>query len=314
MTRRTHIAACVILPPLLLLLATGGAGGQTLKPLEDTRREVGSPSAQRATSMPSVEAQPMPADSLPATTLDQALETLRNSIPNFNSVITREPSVPADYPQLPAMTLKNVTVGQFLQFVQASFPGVQIVRIDGPSGSLYAVRVRSDDAFQRARLFAVQAENEQNELKPNAVRVYRLTEVIGAVADTNSSGDKKRDQLVKEATADVLSLLHAALEQTGGDAPASLKIHEQTQTLLFKGSKAQQRVLEEAISMLTPPRRPQPTVPREVEERIAKLQDELQARAMESAEVRMRAEMLAQALAEAKRAADAAATTRPSKD
>src|SRR6185436_20453758 len=69
--------------------------------------------------------------------------------------------------------------------------------------------------------------------------------------DANAK-DTPRSERIKAATADVLSLFQAALDQTDQDGPCKLNVHEPTLTLLFKGSYAKQRVLEEAMSSLTP--------------------------------------------------------------
>jgi hypothetical protein len=140
------------------------------------------------------------------------------------------------------MTLKNVTLGQFLQFIQASFPGVQYKRLDGPNGSLYAIRIRMEDDPIRRQLA----------IDRNRVRLFRLNEFINTLADENPAKDKPREEKVKEATAQVLSLLQAALEQTDDSEPCVVKIHEPTLTLMFKGGPEKQAVLEEALSALMP--------------------------------------------------------------
>ena len=45
--------------------------------------------------------------------LDNQMDAIRAAIPSFNCVIVRDPGVSKDYPTIPAMTLKNVTLGQF---------------------------------------------------------------------------------------------------------------------------------------------------------------------------------------------------------
>ena len=50
--------------------------------------------------------------------------------------------------------------------------------------------------------------------------------------------DKLQAEQLKEATTQVLSLLQTALDQTDNDGACTLKMHESTQTLLFKGSAA----------------------------------------------------------------------------
>ena len=121
----------------LLMLAAGiSACGQTISHLQDSRAPVGA-APRLPTTLPTLEAEAMPMERIgSSTSLDDQLAEIRKALPEFNSVVVRDPGVPADYPMLPAMTLKNVTLGQFLQFIQASYPVVQIIRIDGSAGAL----------------------------------------------------------------------------------------------------------------------------------------------------------------------------------
>ena len=193
--------------------------------------------------IPTIESAMMPTERIDKPILlDEQMEVLRQRIPSFNCVIVRDPGVAKNYPTIPVMMLKNVTVGQFLQFLQASFPGVQYKRIDGPAGALYAIRVRmEDDPLRR-----------QMAIDRNRVRLFRLNEFINTLADESPDKEKPREQKIKEATAQVLSLLQAALEQTEDQEPCIVKIHEPTLTLMFKGSPEKQAVLEEALSALMP--------------------------------------------------------------
>jgi hypothetical protein len=75
-----------------------------------------------------------------------------------------------------------------------------------------------------------------------------------ASADNKDAKEVSRSDRIKEAPSQVLSLLETAMEQTDQDGPCKLNVHEATLTLLFKGSYAKQRVLEEAMSTLSPAR------------------------------------------------------------
>jgi hypothetical protein len=251
MRPRIHILIC----PLLLIFSISAFAQPKGRDstIQDTARPVGAPVITEFTGPP-METHPMPGDRIDKpTSLDDEMDAIRAAIPEFNSVVIREPVVSNDYPTLPSMTLKNVSVGQFLQFVMASYPGVTVRRIDGPSGSLYSIRVRLDDESLR---------KSQMMQDRNRVRLYRLTDVINDQADqlaakdaptTNESDNRKaRSEYVKEATTQVLSLLQAALDQVDADSPMVLKMHEATLTLMFKGSPAKQTVLEEAIQTLQP--------------------------------------------------------------
>ncbi|MGA2440724.1 MAG: hypothetical protein ABSH08_07185, partial [Tepidisphaeraceae bacterium] len=78
-----------------------------------------------------------------STDLDTMIRQLRDKVPGFNVVIVRGEGVSNDYPTLPSMQTKNVTVGQFLQFLQTSFSGVTTQRIDGPTGPLYVIKINT---------------------------------------------------------------------------------------------------------------------------------------------------------------------------
>src|SRR5262245_54537692 len=134
-----HIAILRFAGPVLLVLSAT-TWAQTVSGVQSSIRPVGA-ALSTAPATSAIEGQPMPAERIEApTSLDRELEAIRAALPNFNSVVVRDADVSPEYPALPPMTLKNVTVGQFLQFVQASYPGVECRRIDGPAGSLFAIR------------------------------------------------------------------------------------------------------------------------------------------------------------------------------
>ena len=227
---------------------TIGACGQpvqdrsSMNRIQNTAAPVGTP-VRAPTTMPGLEGMPMPSDEITKPILlDDELREIHDAVPSFIWVLNRDGFAQPDYPTLPPMTLKHVTIGQFLQYVQVAFPGVQCVRIDGPEGSLYSIRVAGSPDRPRT----------------SHVRLYRLSDIINAQADEEAAKDKdankSRDDRIKAATNDVLSLLQAALDQTDPDGASSLKIHEPTLTLMFKGSLAKQEVLEEALQTLTPRR------------------------------------------------------------
>ena len=229
---------------------TIGACGQpvqdrsSMNRIQNTATGIGTP-VRTPTTMPGLEGMPMPSDEITKPILlDDELREIHDAVPSFIWVLNRDGFAQPDYPTLPPMTLKHVTIGQFLQYVQAAFPGVQCVRIDGPEGSLYSIRIAGSPDRPRT----------------NHVRLYRLSDIINAQANESEAKDKDttkaRDERMKTATNDVLSLLQAALDQTDPDGASSLKIHEPTLTLMFKGSLAKQEVLEEALQTLTPSKSP----------------------------------------------------------
>ena len=69
----------------------------------------------------------------------------------------------------------------------------------------------------------------------------------------NDAGEK-RDGALKKAIESVLSLLQASLETAGQGKGSLLRLHEETETLLFKGSPEQAQLVERALETLLPPK------------------------------------------------------------
>jgi hypothetical protein len=232
----------------------------------------GMEAAQPAEPAPKIESQLMPGEKFEDIQLSEVLTFMHEKLPEFNSVIVRSPGVDPNYPTLPQMSVKNVTIGQFLEFLKVSFPGVDIQRISGPAGPLYVVKVTAgpmDRPQFHAGMFPGAAAPPGGGFAPggfapmpgqpgqpqNVVQVYRLTDIVGSLLATRPAdqGDPR------PALADILSLVQSALEESGEKEKVVLKVHEQTQTLLFRGSMAKQAVLEQVLNTLRPAHDPQQT-------------------------------------------------------
>jgi hypothetical protein len=125
----------------------------------------------------------------------------------------------------------------------------------------------------------------------SGVKVYRLSNALGSVLNNQGitmPGDPKARVPVEKAAMDqVLSLIKAALAQAGGGGPV-LQVHEETQTLIFKGSADQRAAVEDALSALgvnIPPDNSDATaLRREVDQWRARLEEE-RARAAERSDL-----------------------------
>src|SRR5262245_37783465 len=67
---------------------------------------------------PKIETQLLPGEKIDNLPLAEVLKLIHEKLPEFNSVVVRAPGAREDYPVIPAMSVKNVTVGQFLEFVK----------------------------------------------------------------------------------------------------------------------------------------------------------------------------------------------------
>jgi hypothetical protein len=115
------------------------------------------------------------------------------------------------------------------------------------SRPVYVIKVHASDRAKAATGEAV----------PGGVKVYRLTNVVGALAQSTHPdiAAKDRPAAEKEALDQVLSLVKAAVTQVGqGGANAAplLQVHPETQTLIFKGSSEQRDAVEDVLGALAP--------------------------------------------------------------
>jgi hypothetical protein len=203
----------------------------------------------------------MPGETFEAITLDDVLMFMHEKMPAFNSVVVRAPGADTSYPIIPRMSVKNITIGQFLEFLKVSFPGVDIQRINGPQGPLYVVKVVAGPMDQP--MFPGMGGGfgaggfpgalPQAGAPQNVVQVYRLTDIVASLV-ANREGNA-RDS-ARAALSDILSLVQSALEESGDKEQVVLKVHEQTQAMLFKGSVMKRAVLEQVLSTLRPEQDP----------------------------------------------------------
>jgi hypothetical protein len=158
-----------------------------------------------------------------------ALGFLQDVSPGFEAVVVRDGAEPSDAHTV-TMDLKNVTVQQVLEVLQlANYSTLDIRPVDegrGPS-SIYVVRGK-----------------EPRPAPATVLRVYRLEPVIEAMRGNGASKNKPLD--------DILSLIEATLSQVPGQSKPTLQVHEETKTLIFKGSSEQMEAVNQALEALCP--------------------------------------------------------------
>ncbi len=194
------------------------------------------------TTTPAVEDVVMPKGPYNGVALGDLIDLLKHQVPGFDAIVIRAPQVPADYPTFDNFSPKNVTIGQFLDLVRSSFPGVDVRRIDGRMGPLYVFEIGNGGQFNVPMgSGAPAAPGTIADTSTPIVRVYPLGGIVSALG-----GD------TKQSLNNVLSLLQTTLDAEGGSQGATLKVHEPTMMLVFKGSVGQMQVLEQAIAALKP--------------------------------------------------------------
>lgn len=202
------------------------AADQPSKP--DTPRAAAQGATPLETIIPSVEFQDL--------NLEDAVAFLQDKVPGFKAVVVRDPGAPAAYPTI-RLKLKGVALGQILELLQSAYPGIEAGTIEGGGGTLYCFKVHGPTAG--------------GPTPPLAVKVYPLTDLVATVIKSRPEEPKDKTAATKESLDQILSVIKATLEQASdsGAAPV-LQVHEETRTLIFKGSAEQREALESVLAAL----------------------------------------------------------------
>jgi hypothetical protein len=180
--------------------------------------------------------------------LEDVVQFLQDAVPAFKVVVVRDPNVPADFPSI-RLRLKRVTIAQVLELLPIAYPNITIAETTGSPDVIYCIKVHADATGQlrgngNGGLFGGGIGG--GAAPQPTVGIYRLSGIVASLAGKSGTPNAE-----KEALNQSLSLIKAALDEAGGDAP-TLRVHEGTQTLIFKGTVAQQGALQKAMEALQP--------------------------------------------------------------
>jgi hypothetical protein len=239
----------------------------------------GPPGAQPAAAPAPKAAEPagktLPEISLNDVGLPDIIAFLRDVDPGFQAVIAYAPGIPRGEPKIQELRLKNVTTDAVLHLLAETYPQINIEAVsaggeDG-KGRIWTIRVGRDPRV-----------DERDMALAPVTTVNRLREIVDSVSD-NARGAAER----KRAMDLVLSLVQAAVETAGRDGPpAVVKLHEGTETLVFKGTPEQVNLVQQTLASLEPPK----------DERDAKAQQQMEAYKREIQAQQMRVEGVRQEL------------------
>jgi len=203
--------------------------------------------------------------------LDDALDYLRDLVPEFKTVLVRDKGVPDDYPTV-KIKLKKVTLGQVWSVLQTAMPDLEVQPVGENDGSwpIYVIRVKAPSGEGGPGGPAV---------APLAVRVYPLGPLVDAM--TAKAGKKPGHE--NEPLNDILSLIKATLAQVPDRSEPVLQVHEETRTLIFKGNSEQKAALEQVLSALPPDAAPEASELIESKQHVEKLQEQINQQQEQSA-------------------------------
>lgn len=168
--------------------------------------------------------------------LPDALVQLQQKVPGFHSVIVPIQTNPVDPSTLvlPKFSAKDLTLGQFLDFLQATFVGLQVQVIDGPHAPLYVIHVQ-----------AIPGQVVQQPAQE--VRVYSLKDIVLSMLNGDFSEKAK-----KKALDDLLTLMQSAVSRVAEGQSYALSVHEPTMTMLCQGTPKMIATLDQTVSALEP--------------------------------------------------------------
>jgi hypothetical protein len=180
----------------------------------------------------------LPEVSFSNVSLDDMVAFLQDAVPNYKAVVFRDPDVAPDVPTV-NIRLKGVSVGQLMQLLAKSYPYLEFQPISGAGGTVQLIKVHSPEGIAPSG--------------GAAVKVYALADIVDRLATRRPEAAKDVAAARKAALNDALSLIKVTLSQSsdGGNAP-NLQLHEETQTLIFKGNPMQQAAVQDVLSSLTP--------------------------------------------------------------
>jgi hypothetical protein len=192
--------------------------------------------------------------------LEEVLDFLQDQTKDFRAVVIRQPGAEQG-PEI-TLRLRNVSLGQLMEVITTAYGNVlEVLAVDGPRGPVQVVTVHGPDngvapgpngggGLNFGGAHAAEAER--------SVRVYRLTGIIEDMVRRGADGRLFQDDAEqaaratkqKEALNNILSLVKSALQLTDPREAPTLQVHEETQTLIFKGSAPQRLALEDVLSAM----------------------------------------------------------------
>ena len=162
---------------------------------------------------------PLPPGRVASVPIEDYFKQLQAHIPRLRYVVVRRwTGVTSDGPSLPAMDTTDLTLGEFVNFVNANCPGARIEPDTSVSevDPLYVVTL-SPPAVASTRTAT-----------PHVVRAVSVRAAVQVQ-------QRVRAEDATSALADVLSLVQVIVDDSPDGRGAKLKVHEPTGMLIFDG-------------------------------------------------------------------------------
>lgn len=196
-------------------------------------------------------------------TLAQFLPVLKQKVPSFEYV-----AMPGNWQNLmlPQLQLRSIPFDEMISLLGALYPNQMVIQpiVDASSSTNQPQITRSNSLFQGT---------DPNSKAPHTIFVFVPVQTMASqntvvlksfgLSDTiNVQVARDRQRLGtsvapnvnprKQATTELISLIENVAKQAAQDGPpATISIHEETETLLVKGSRRQIEAITEAVATLS---------------------------------------------------------------
>lgn len=236
-----HLSLCA-----LLILLT--ADMLLLAPRADAQSQA----HDAATSPPSNSKQPIiPPINIDGMNIYDFVGFLRDSVPNFQAVVVRDADVPDDYPTL-TLHLRNVTPDQLIEVLSQAYPSLEWSTTPGTTIHVLKIHAPTDLPASNLHVYSltpIVSRLEEGPSRPMGVQNSNLFGGVGGQPTTKEATGEQQKR--REELNNVLSVIKAALAQVANGNSAVLQVHEETETLIFKGTQPQQEAVEQVLQALS---------------------------------------------------------------
>lgn len=245
---RNHLLTLLV--ALTVTFAAGApAWAQSEAPAPPVPQKNANPGVSHSTKLiPKLEFRDVP--------LSEVLNILRDADPDFQAIVSG-PGSEDGGPTIQELRLKNVSAASVLRVLGEAYPQIRVDAMQPEDGtpmiwSIHVLGPEQPAGGSGPGLYGPAGEmgmGGETAGTQTVTTVHRLREIIDDLARDGRDAPENR----KKACEAVLSLVQATIEtQGGGKSPATIKLHEATETLVFKGTAMQAGFVEQALSTLTP--------------------------------------------------------------
>jgi hypothetical protein len=213
------------------------------------------PESKKPDAKPTTQPTVLPEVSLQEVSVFDAIQFLRDVDPSFQAVVAYGPGAdPNKPPIIHELKLKNITADDVIAVLGEVLPFVSIDRITLNDGKLLMIRINADPNSPEPE--------EARESKDPTTTIYPLRAIIdnmsrNAMPRYHPADEEKQfaaalTEQRKQSRDAVLALVQTAIQTEGVKGNVTLKVHEPTETLIFKGSKRETVLVQGALDALAP--------------------------------------------------------------